>query len=65
MAGPHSRPECATAAPTAKASVAGQRGQPEMPNSGPMPAGSQCGAQAQPRQTDRNAARRVAWCAAV
>eukprot|EP00969_Alexandrium_andersonii_P239391 10568178-Alexandrium_andersonii.AAC.1 len=40
-AGPQSRPECATAAPTAQARVTGQRGQPEMPKSGPMPAGSQ------------------------
>eukprot|EP00969_Alexandrium_andersonii_P037630 1649802-Alexandrium_andersonii.AAC.1 len=40
-AGPQSRPECATTAPTARASVTGQRGQAEMPKSGPMPAGSQ------------------------
>eukprot|EP00969_Alexandrium_andersonii_P345719 15280932-Alexandrium_andersonii.AAC.1 len=40
-AGPQSRPECATAAPTAQARVTGQRGQPETPKSGPVPAGSQ------------------------
>eukprot|EP00969_Alexandrium_andersonii_P278526 12311766-Alexandrium_andersonii.AAC.1 len=39
-AGPQSRPERATAAPTAKARVAGHRGQPDTPKRGPMPAGS-------------------------
>eukprot|EP00969_Alexandrium_andersonii_P247559 10939030-Alexandrium_andersonii.AAC.1 len=65
MAGPQRLPDWATAAPTARVSVAGRRGQPGTPNSGPMPVGSQAGARAQPRQTIRWARRRAACCAAA